>query len=138
LTQTARKAANRIEAMGSQASLYVNYFELGHNPYEFLIDLGQYRPTVTESGGMVTMHTMVAISPPYAKLLSQLLAAAVDEHESEHGKIAEIAATDSPFERALRSFPEFELRARELLNEVNSGADKNLKGPLKSTAGEQS
>lgn len=138
MTQPARKAADRINATGSQASLYVNYFELGHNPYEFLIDLGQYRPTVSEKGGSVTMHTMVAISPPYAKLLSQLLSAAVHEHECEHGRIAEIAATDSPFERVLRSFPEFEVRARELLKEVNSGADKNFDEPHKSTAGEQS
>jgi hypothetical protein len=138
LSQTARKADNRIDAPGAQASLYVNYFELGHNPYEFLIDLGQYRPTISEKGGSVNMHTMVAISPPYAKLLSQLLAAAIHEHECVHGKIVEIASTDSPFERALRSFPEFEARARQLLKEANVGADKNLKKPLKPMAGEQS
>ncbi len=138
MAQTAKKAADRIDAIGSQASLYVNYFELGHNPYEFLIDLGQYRPAISQQGGSVTIHTMVAISPPYAKLLAQLLTAAVHEHESEHGKIADIAATDSPFERALRSFPEFELRARELLKEANAAAGQNLDEPHKSTTGEQS
>ena len=25
---------------------YTNYFEVGHNPYEFLVDFGQYQPEI--------------------------------------------------------------------------------------------
>ncbi|MDZ3832299.1 MAG: hypothetical protein U0S50_10825 [Sphingopyxis sp.] len=114
------------EACAPAASLYVNYFELGHNPYEFLIELGQYRPSASTGGGAIGIHTRLAIAPPYAKLLSQLLSNAVCEHESEHGKIPDLAASEnSPFDEVLRSLPEFERRARRLLQEaVANGAPR--------------
>jgi hypothetical protein len=98
-----------------QASLYVNYFEVAHNPYEFLIELGQFRPSGQGNGGDLSIHTPVAISPPYAKMLSELLSRAVAEHEAEHGPIAAIGEQGAAFDIVLRSLPEeFEQRAREL------------------------
>lgn len=98
-----------------QASLYVNYFEVAHNPYEFLIELGQFRPSGQANGGDLSIHTPVAISPPYAKMLSELLSRAVAEHEAEHGPIAAIGEQGAAFDIVLRSLPEeFERRAREL------------------------
>jgi hypothetical protein len=95
------------------ASLYVNYFEVAHNQYEFLIELGQYRPGRDEKSGSLSLHTRLALSPPYAKMLSELLARAVSEHERSHGPIATIAAS-TPFDVVLHSLPEFEDRARQL------------------------
>ncbi len=98
-----------------QASLYVNYFEVAHNRYEFLIELGQFRPSSQDDSGDLSIHTRVAISPPYAKMLSDLLAQAVAEHEAEHGSIAAIGEQGAAFDIVLRSLPEeFEERAREL------------------------
>jgi hypothetical protein len=111
------------------ASLYVNYFEVAHNPYEFLIELGQFRPSGQPSCGDLSIHTPVAISPPYAKMLSELLAQAVAEHEAEHGPIAAIGEQGAAFDIVLRSLPEeFEQRARELRElsrkgSGNGGAD---------------
>jgi hypothetical protein len=103
-----------VKAASADApSLYVNYFEVAQNPYEFLIELGQYRPGREAGHGSLVIHTRVAMSPPYAKMLSAMLARAVEEHEKEHGAIASINET-SPFDVVLQSLPEFEARARGL------------------------
>jgi len=106
------------------ASLYVNYFEVAHNLYEFLIELGQFRPRGHEGGGDLSIHTRVAISPPYAKMLSELLSQAVAEHEAEHGTIAAIGDQNAAFDIVLRSLPEeFEERARKLREGSRSGGE---------------
>jgi len=93
------------------ASLYVNYFEVGQNPFEFLIELGQYRPGIGNEPGGVVIHTRLATAPSYAKLLASLLDRAVREHEAKHGPIADFDDPASPFDVVLRSLPEFEERA---------------------------
>lgn len=95
-------------------AVYVNYFEVGHNSCEFLMDLGQYHPGCGEDVGRVSMHTRIVIAPPCAKMFSELLARAVAEHESENGPIASIGAGSSPFDIVLSSLGEFEDRARAL------------------------
>lgn len=118
------------------ASLYVNYFEVAHNAYEFLIELGQFRPSGSPGSGDLSIHTRLAISPPYAKMLSELLTQAVGEHEGEHGKIAAVGDPTPAFDIVLRSLPEeYETRARELRERnaaraANSGTDQtNPRGP---------
>jgi hypothetical protein len=118
LPKPGHSTAKSYDACAPAASLYVNYFELGHNPYEFLIELGQYRPSASSDGGTIGIHTRLAITPPYAKLLSQLLSNAVREHEAENGKIPDLATVNSPFDQVLRSLPEFEERARKLLEDA--------------------
>ena len=107
---------DRASATAEQVSpaLYVNYFEVGHNPFEFLMDLGQYHPGSTDVDGRVAIHTRIAIAPPYAKMLSELLARAVEEHESQHGPIAQIGEQTNPFDIVLSSLGDFEDRARAL------------------------
>ena len=95
-------------------ALYVNYFELGHNPFEFLIELGQFRPAAADGAAATAIHTRIAMAPSYAKMLSRLLDRAVREHEGEYGAIAPIEGPASPFDIVLRSLPEFEARARAL------------------------
>jgi hypothetical protein len=95
-------------------AIYVNYFEVGHNPFEFLMDLGQYHPGSADDAGRVAIHTRIAIAPPYAKMFSDLLARSVAEHENEHGAIPVIGAGSTPFDIVLSSLGEFEDRARAL------------------------
>ena len=66
---------------------YANYFEVGHNAFEFLIDFGQFQP----EAGAVTMHSRMATGPVHAKLLAGLLADAVNRFEREHGIIEDLA-----------------------------------------------
>lgn len=93
---------------------YVNYFELGQNPFEFLIDLGQYYPSGQEGVGSIGIHTRLVLTPSYAKMLSELLVRSVLEHERENGPIPQIGQDSSPFEIVLSSLGDFEERARAL------------------------
>jgi hypothetical protein len=115
MTQTKGKT-DRVSASADPLApaLYVNYFEVGHNPFEFLVDLGQYHPGSTEVEGRIAIHTRIAFAPPYAKMLSDLLARAIEEHESQHGEIALIGPQANPFDIVLSSLDDFEARARAL------------------------
>jgi hypothetical protein len=86
---------------------YANYFEVGHNPYEFLLDFGQFQ---SEAAGVV-LHTRIAVGPTHAKLLAEMLHGAVHKFESNNGPIADIGETLDPLEVVLRSLPDFERRA---------------------------
>lgn len=62
---------------------YANYFEVGHNPYEFYVDFGQYDPNQEK----VQMHTHIVTSPAYAKMMGETLSSSVKKFEREHGTI---------------------------------------------------
>ncbi|HEY0414163.1 MAG TPA: hypothetical protein VGD66_13590 [Allosphingosinicella sp.] len=111
---TVRDDRGGAPCLSPPAAVYVNYFEVGHNPFEFLMDLGQYHPGNGDDAGRFSIHTSVAIAPPYAKMFSDLLARAIAEHESEHGSIPVIGAGSTPFDIVLSSLGEFEDRARAL------------------------
>ena len=66
---------------------YANYFEVGHNAYEFLLDYGQYQPETSS----VVLHTRVALGPTHAKMLATMLNGAVERYEREHGAIQGVA-----------------------------------------------
>lgn len=121
--------AHRSDAafrLGSQRApaTYVNYFELGQNQFEFLIDLGQYHPGIGDTSGTVGIHTRLVLTPPYAKMLSDLLSRSVHEHEREYGSVTPIGQ-ESPFDIILSSLGEFEERARNL-RASNGGMDPSV------------
>lgn len=62
---------------------YANYFEVGHNAFEFLLDAGQIEPET----GDVQFTDRIAISPVHAKLLGDLLARSISQFEAQHGAI---------------------------------------------------
>jgi hypothetical protein len=62
---------------------YANYFEIGHNPFEFYVDFGQYDPQSEK----VQMHTRIVTSPAYAKMMGETLSSSVENFEREHGPI---------------------------------------------------
>ena len=120
---------DRHVAINGAPSLYVNYFEVAHNRYEFLIEFGQYRHGKEAEAGMSVIHTRLALSPPYAKMLSDLLTKATAEHEKAHGPIASIAEHSTPFDIVLHSLPEFEDRARQLRAKARNKADRRSNSP---------
>lgn len=61
-------------------ALYANYFNIGHNAYEFLIDFGQFCPERDD----VTLHTRIVFGPVHARVLAELLSAALQQYEKEH------------------------------------------------------
>lgn len=96
------------------AALYVNYFEMGQNPFEFLIDFGQYHPGGPGGEGTTVIHSRIALAPPYAKMLSDLLSHSIRSHEAEHGPIDTISPPANPMDSVLSPLGDFEARARAL------------------------
>ena len=86
---------------------YANYFEIGHNAFEFVVDCGQVEP----DSGDILLHSRFALGPTHAKLLANLLADAVARFEADNGVIASIEGDDDPAEAILASLPDFERRA---------------------------
>jgi hypothetical protein len=85
---------------------YANYFEVGHNPFEFYVDFGQFDP----QSQRVQMHTRIVTSPAYAKMLGEILAGSVGNFEGEHGPIANPDEID-PMEMVRESLERNAVRA---------------------------
>jgi hypothetical protein len=62
---------------------YANYFKVGNNAFEFLLDFGQFYP----EDGKAQLHTRIVTSPIYAKALLQILRQSIDQHEQSFGVI---------------------------------------------------
>lgn len=69
---------------------YANYFEVGHNAFEFLLDFGQ----LYFEGSEGRMHTRIITSPIFAKRLAEVLNRALSEYEQAHGRV--LGETDDP------------------------------------------
>lgn len=69
---------DRVELEGR----YANYFEVGHNPFEFVLDFGQLF-----SEGEKVFHTRIVTSPAYAKALLELLEESIGRYEQKFGPI---------------------------------------------------
>ncbi len=62
---------------------YANYFEVGHNAVEFLIDFGeQYN-----DNGKAHLHTRIVTAPTYANELMETLRGSIDHYEQLFGAI---------------------------------------------------
>jgi hypothetical protein len=62
---------------------YANYFTIGHNAFEFLLQFGQF----FQDGEIPSFHTRIVTSPSYAKSLLETLQQAVDRYEETFGVI---------------------------------------------------
>jgi hypothetical protein len=77
---------SRIKGSGNDEipeGRYANYFEIGHNAFEFLLDFGQLYFEEPEAG----LHTRIVTSPYYAKALMGVLQQAISQHEQSYGRI---------------------------------------------------
>ena len=64
---------------------YANYFKVGHNAIEFLLDFGQFFPERERA----QLHTRIITSPIYAKALLETLQGSIDRYEQTFGTIAQ-------------------------------------------------
>jgi len=55
---------------------YANYFKVGYNAFEFILDFGQFYP----EGEEPKMHTRIVTNPVYAKALLETLKESVDQY----------------------------------------------------------
>ena len=64
---------------------YVNYFKIGHNAFELIIDCGQCYADNEEP----QLHMRIVTSPTYGKALLKTLRDSLDEYEQTYGRIVE-------------------------------------------------
>jgi hypothetical protein len=62
---------------------YANYFKVGHNAFEFLLDFGQFY----SGSDRAQIHTRIVTSPAYAKELLATLRDSIDQFELSFGII---------------------------------------------------
>ena len=62
---------------------YSNYFTVGHNAFEFLLDFGHCSPEDEEGH----FHTRIIASPSCAKALFELFRESIDRYEQTFGLI---------------------------------------------------
>jgi hypothetical protein len=59
---------------------YANYFKIGFNAYEFVIDFGQEYPPDAER-----VHTRIVTSAPLARILAETLERSLRDHALKFG-----------------------------------------------------
>ena len=64
-----------------------NYFAVGHNAFEFVLDFGQRYPSEQEGETDLRIIT----TPSYAKAFMQTLASSIELYEGEFGGIQDTA-----------------------------------------------
>ena len=64
---------------------YSNYFKVGHNAFEFVLEFGQFYP----KNGEAKLHTRIVTSPNYTKDLLETLWESIQQYEKIFGKIQE-------------------------------------------------
>jgi hypothetical protein len=69
---------------------YANYFEIGNNAFEFLLDFGQ---TYCDEPGS-KMHSRIIVNPLYAKMLLEVLQQSVAQYEQMFGRVATEAGAE--------------------------------------------
>ncbi len=77
--------AGKNSSPGGIEGKYANYFQVGQNAFEFLVDFGQFY----SDGRREHFHTRIVTSPLYAKELLRVLHEAIEQHEKSFGPIQE-------------------------------------------------
>lgn len=78
------KKGERISPNNNQLlGQFSNYFQIGHNAFEFLFDFGQ----CYLDSDQAQFHTRIITSPAYARALLEILQDAIARYESAFGII---------------------------------------------------
>jgi hypothetical protein len=64
---------------------YANYFKIGYNAFELIIDCGQCYADNEEP----SLHTRIVTSPAYGKALLKSLRESLEDYEKSYGSIGE-------------------------------------------------
>ena len=68
---------------GKLEGRYANFFKVGHNAFEFVLDAGQFYLGSEE----VELYTRIITSPIYAKALLEILRESIERYEQTFGVI---------------------------------------------------
>jgi hypothetical protein len=86
---------------------YANYFEVGHNAFEFMLDFGQFHA----DDETAQMQYRVVTGPVHAKLLAEMLDSSIERYEQEHGAIRCVEDDVDPLELVHKSISGYDPRA---------------------------
>lgn len=64
--------------------LYANYFQIGHNAAEFLVDFGRHFEDTERR-----FYQRIIMSPAHARILLRLLETSIRQYEAKFGPIPE-------------------------------------------------
>jgi len=65
-------------------TVYSNIVRIGHSPYEFMLDFGQFQP----EGKRAFMDVRIISSPQHAKAILKALKDNIARYEERYGKIS--------------------------------------------------
>jgi hypothetical protein len=68
---------------GALEGKYANYFKVGHNAFEFILDFCQLYPDAQQEN----LHTRIITSPNYAMELLEVLRDSIQKYERTFGEI---------------------------------------------------
>jgi hypothetical protein len=68
---------------GKLEGRYANYFKVGHNAFEFVIEFSQFYPESEEA----ELCARIITPPIYAKTLLEILRESIERHEQAFGVI---------------------------------------------------
>jgi hypothetical protein len=71
-------SSDEREPVENPDARYANYFEVGHNAFEFLLEFGQMY-----DGEPASIHTRIVTGPYYAKAFLALFQAAMDAFDQK-------------------------------------------------------
>ena len=80
------------QGVGQYEGHYANYFQIGHNVAEFLLDFGQFYA----ENGVVQWHTRIITAPMYAQALLELLQESVEQYQQRFGRITQQDSENTP------------------------------------------
>jgi hypothetical protein len=69
---------------------YANFFQIGHNAFEFLIEFGQ------QQDGEGSIHTRIYVNPQHARILADLMLDTLQQHERIFGKTLPVVPRELP------------------------------------------
>lgn len=78
------KSRERL-AIEEPVARYANFFQVGHNAYEVVVEFGQHY----EGSSQPQIHTRIVTAPSYAKALLGLLRTAIAEYEETFGELSQ-------------------------------------------------
>jgi Protein of unknown function (DUF3467) len=71
------------QEIGEVEGRYANYFKVGHNAFEFLLDFGQYYAESQRA----QFHSRIITNPFYAKSFLEILRQSLERYEQTFGAI---------------------------------------------------
>lgn len=76
-----KRSEGEDPVQGGIEGKYANYFQVGHNAFEFLLDFGQ----MYSDGTREHIHTRIVTGPSYAKELLKVLKESIAQYEATFG-----------------------------------------------------